>query len=84
MYICNNAENAKERSLDSHEEALIIEALYLLKQDKEKAFKAVSEAYADHAPGLVPFEARDFGIPQITDLINYIEGPDEDSTKEGA
>lgn len=73
MYICNNAENAKERGLDSHEEALLIEALTLLKKHKETAFKIVSEAYAEHAPGLVPFEARDFSIPQIAALIAYLD-----------
>jgi hypothetical protein len=71
VYICNDAENAK---------ALIIEALYLLKRDKEVAFRTVRDAYNEHAPGLVPFEDSDFSIPQLAALIEYLEGPDYGET----
>lgn len=68
MYMVNDAEDAKERQITDAEECLMIEALYLLRKQKQEAFDVISK----ELPG--SFEERDFGIPTIDGLIKYIEG----------
>ncbi len=79
MYICNNAEDAKELSLSSVDEGLLIQGLALLRKHKEEALAVCRKAYGAR----FTFGEADFGIDRIDALIQYLHGaPDPTGTPE--
>lgn len=60
------------RTLNGSETQLLTEALHELKKIKAKALAEVSAA-GMHPPGR-PFQPRDFGLPQIEELLAMLEG----------
>lgn len=66
-YYVNNDENAKEQHISSSEDEIILQALCELRKTKVQALEL-----SKHEG--MPFEARDFGIPQIDRLITVFGG----------
>lgn len=67
-----------ESLLGESDSLLLIDALYRLRQDKVEALTALRSMGVSAGPR--PFEARDFGIPQIDDLLRRLGAkPDEEA-----
>ncbi len=71
MYICNDKENAKEKSLSDIEVEAILDGLDLILEQKKTALASIGQG--GEVPHSRQWRPEDFGIPMIEKLIAYLE-----------